>query len=158
MGSAPVSEEDFAEARRRFLAGLTEGRDANELAASIFDLHPRNNTFPGEVFMELAADAMAGAVAAGVGPIEYEGLLNRFLPECEFRGREKYKIRAALLLSAARAGGLEPDLFDDVAMWASDDYWRYALLAAVALIRSIADGRGVGVETVAVELGSKHGL
>lgn len=32
----------------------------------MLDLHPKNNTFPGEVFMELAADALeiAGSIAS----------------------------------------------------------------------------------------------
>lgn len=158
MVSAPVSDEDFVEARRRFLVGLANGRDAHEIVSAVFDLHPKNNTFPGEVFLELAADALAGAVEVGLGPVDYEGLLERFLPECEFRGKDIEKIRTAVLLSAARAGGLQPDLFDDVAYWATDDYWRYALLAAVALVRSVADAQSVDVQAVVRDLASRHGI
>lgn len=42
--------EDRAEALRRFLVGLARVDEANQLSATIVDLHVRNNTFPGEVF------------------------------------------------------------------------------------------------------------
>jgi hypothetical protein len=52
------TDEDRAEALRRLLVGLARGDDANQLSSAIADLHVRHNTFPGEVFMELAADAL----------------------------------------------------------------------------------------------------
>ena len=74
----------------RLLVGLADGVDLFELAGSVADLHPKSNTFPGEVFMGLAADALE-------------------------------------------------------IWWGADDYWRYALYAAVALIRASADKQGVPV-------------
>jgi hypothetical protein len=46
------TDDDHAEALRRFLAGLLRDDDANQLVADIADLYVRHNTFPGEVFME----------------------------------------------------------------------------------------------------------
>jgi hypothetical protein len=43
--------------------------------------------------------------------------------------------------SAGLRGGLDPDLLDEVGYW-NDDYWRYALLAAIALIRASAAKTG----------------
>ena len=48
------SDEDRLEALRRLLSGLADGADVHELTVSIAPLHPKNNTFPGEVFMVLA--------------------------------------------------------------------------------------------------------
>jgi len=51
-------------------------------------LHPRDNTFPGEVFLHLAADALDWCGASRADPLTLEGLRERFLPECAFRGRQ----------------------------------------------------------------------
>ncbi|MBA3362281.1 MAG: hypothetical protein H0T94_12590 [Acidimicrobiia bacterium] len=75
----------------------------------MLDLHPKNNTFPGEEFMELAADALEIAGVNREFPISYEGLSSKYLPECEFHGRENRKIQYAILTPAAVRGGLEPD-------------------------------------------------
>ncbi|HYZ54848.1 MAG TPA: hypothetical protein VE733_15265 [Streptosporangiaceae bacterium] len=76
----------------------------------------------------------------------------RFLPECAFRGREKRKLAFAVLVAAAHHGGAEPDLLDEVAWWQTDDFWQYALFAAVAYIRIAADRAGVPVRQVCQEL------
>src|SRR5262245_903191 len=49
--------EDTVAARRMLLDGLTRDADIFDLADELAPLHPRNNTFPGEVFLHLAADA-----------------------------------------------------------------------------------------------------
>ena len=158
MARRRPTEEDRLEALRRLLSGLAEGADAHELTMSMADLHPKNNTFPGEVFMGLAADAVEAAGATRDGPIPYEGLRERYLPECKFRGRENRKIQFAILTSAAVRGGLEPDLLDEVSWWRDDDYWRYALYAAVALIRAAADRQGVSVVPLVQKLAEHHGV
>lgn len=158
MARRRPTEEDRLEALRRLLTGLAEGADAHELTMSMADLHPKNNTFPGEVFMGLAADALEAAGATRHGPLPYEGLRERYLPECEFRGRENRKIQFAILTSAAVRGGLEPDLLDEVVWWRNDDYWRYALYAAVALIRSAAERQGDSIVPLVQQLADHHGV
>jgi hypothetical protein len=148
---------ECSEALRRVLAGLAQGDDAFGLAASVAALHRADDTFPGEVFMCLAADALD---CAGVGrqcPIRYEGLLERYLPECEFRGRQNQKIKFAVLASASLRGGLEPDLLGEVIWWQSDDFWRYALWAA-AIIRSCADRQGMSLADFAGQLAVHQGV
>lgn len=81
-----------------------------------------------------------------------EGLLAAFLPEQEFRGRENRKIRYALFACSSTSAGLEPDLLDEVSWWQTDDFWRYALCAAVALIRASAAHRGMSVTAMVNEL------
>ncbi len=48
---------------------------------------------------------------------------------------ENHKFRFAVLAVAALRGGAEPDLLDEVARWQTDDFWQYALFAAIAYIR-----------------------
>jgi len=150
--------EDRAEAMRRLLLGLVEGNDIFDLEASIEELHPRNNTFPGEVFLRLAGDALDLTGVSRDEPIPYEGLREKYLAECEYRGRDNRKIQFAILASAAARGGVEPDLLEEVVWWRADDFWRYALEAAVALIRSCADRRNQPVAAFAKELGARLGI
>ena len=158
MATKRPTEQDQREALRRFLSGLAEGADVFELAESMADLHPKNNTFPGEVFMALAADVLELANVTRSDPIRYEGLREAYLPECEFRGRENRKIQYALLTSGSLRGGLEPDLLDEVMWWHADDYWRYALYAAVALIRAAADHQAISVAELVQQLGAHHDI
>lgn len=138
VGMAKPTEEDRIEATRRLLAGLVAGVDANRLVVDMADLHVRHNTFPGEVFMELAADALRAAGVERAPGIAYRELLSKHLAEVEFRGKEHRRIQHAILTAFAVHGGLEPDLLDEVTYWI-EQYWQYALLAAVAIIRQCAE-------------------
>ena len=112
-------------------------RDAEvfNIVSELAPLHPRNNTFPGEVFLQIAADALDWCGASRADPLALEGMRERFLPECAFRSRQNKKFQFAVLASAALHGATEPDLLDEVAWWQTDDFWQYALYAAVAYIR-----------------------
>ena len=107
--------EDAATARRILLDGLARGADIDELLTEVAPLHPRDNTFPGEVLLRLAADALAWCGASRADPLDLEGIRERFLPECTFRGRQNKKLQYALLVAAALHGGTDPDLLDEVA-------------------------------------------
>ena len=158
MARQVPTEEDRDEALRRLLSGLAASDDVFELTASVAHLHPKYNTFPGEVFMDLAADALEIAGATRNDPIPYEGLREIYLPECEFRGRDNRRIQYAILTSASVRGGLEPDLLDEAAWWRADDYWRYALYAAVALIRAGAERQGVTIAQMVEQLADRIGV
>jgi len=81
----------------------------------------------------------------------------RFLPEYAFRGRENKKLQFAILAAAALRGGTEPDLLDEVSWWQTDDFWQYALYAAVAYIRAAAQRAGVPARQVCEELAERDG-
>ena len=57
---APASPtaQDAATARQILLDGLAHDVDVVEILTQLAPLHPQNNTFPGEVFLRLAADAL----------------------------------------------------------------------------------------------------
>ena len=144
--------EDAITARQTLLGGLARDEDIFEVTAELQPLHPRNNTFPGEVFLRLAADALDWCGASRANPVPLEGIRERFLPECAFRGRENRKLQYAILAAAALRGGVEPDLLDEVVWWQTDDFWQYAMFAAVAYIRVAANRAGVPVSQVCQEL------
>jgi hypothetical protein len=76
------------------------------------------------VLLRLAADALAWCGASRAQPLPLEGLWERYLPECAFRGRQNAKLQYAVLAAAAVHGGAEPDLLQEVADWQADDFWR----------------------------------
>jgi hypothetical protein len=81
-----------------------------------------------------------------------EGIGERFLPELGFRGRQRGKLQFAVLAAAAMRGGTDPDLLDEAARWRTDDFWGYALYAAVAYVRAAASRAGVPVAQACQEL------
>jgi hypothetical protein len=149
--------EDTVTARRVLLDGLARDADIFELVSELAPLHPRDSTFPGEVFIRVAADALDWCGASRADPLPLEGLRERFLPECAFRGRQNTKVQYAVLAAAALHGGTEPDLLDEVAWWQADDFWQYALFAAVAYIRAAASRAGVPVRQACQDLGERPG-
>jgi hypothetical protein len=148
--------EDAATARRLLLDGLARGADVFELLAELAPLHPRDNTFPGEVLLRLAADALDWCGASRADPLALDGIRERFLAECTFRGRQNKKLQYALLVAAALGGGTEPDLLDEVAWWQTDDFWQYALFATVAYVRAAANRAGVPVRQACQDLAQHH--
>jgi hypothetical protein len=79
------------------------------------------------------------------------------LPERTFRGRHNTKLQYAVLAAAALQGGTEPDLLDEVAWWQTDDFWQYALFAAVAYVRAAASRAGVPVRQACQDLAQRPG-
>jgi hypothetical protein len=148
---------DDARAAVGFLLGAVEtGGDIYDALDQVRPLHPKDNTFPGEVFMRLAAEALGLGGVSAERPLSSEGLVERYLPECGFRGKDASKLRYALLAAAATHGGVEVELFDEVAYWGTDDFWSYAGLGAVAWARAVADERGLPLAELCQQLQAQH--
>jgi hypothetical protein len=64
MARKRPTPEDAATARRILLDGLARDARLSELLGELEPLHPRNDTFPGEVFLYLAADALESCRAS----------------------------------------------------------------------------------------------
>jgi hypothetical protein len=155
---APTAE-DRLQAIRTALSGIGSGSDLGELRLELYPLHPKHNTFPGEVFLELAADAIEEAGASRDEPIEFEGIRERYLPECTAHTKaqhqhSKYALRAAAMLRA----GVDPGLLDEVIWWQSDDVWVWALDALAVYARAAADRTGMSVAEICERLARRHGV
>jgi len=59
-------------ARQTLLDGLARDVDIVELESELVPLHPRDNTFPGEVFLRLAADALDWCGTSRADPLPLE--------------------------------------------------------------------------------------
>ena len=57
--SAGPFQDDYDDAARLGLLGLTAGQELDSIMERMAELHPRNNTFPAEILLELAAEAIA---------------------------------------------------------------------------------------------------
>ena len=107
--------QDAATARQVLFDGLEHDVGIAEILNRLAPLHPRNDTFPGEVLTCLAADALAWAAVDRAHPVDLAGFRERFLPDCEVTGRDRRKLQFAVFAAAARHGGVEVDLLDEVA-------------------------------------------
>jgi hypothetical protein len=144
--------EDAVTARRVLLGGLARNVGIFELASELAVLHSRDDTFPGEVFLRVAADALDLCGTSRADPLPLERLREQFLPEPAFRGRDNKKFQYTVLAAAALHGGTELDLLDEVSWWQTDDFWQYALFAAVAFIRAAASRAAISVPQACQEL------
>jgi hypothetical protein len=153
------SDEDYESAARLGLLGLMAEQDADSIMERLVALHPRNNTFPAEVLLELAARAIEESGASPDEPIQYEGLRDRHLPEYHFRGKsQQHKSHHALMAAAMIRAGVYPDLLDEAHGWGIDDMWEYAFYALVLYGRAAAERTGRPVEDIASALAERQGI
>lgn len=78
-------------------------------------------------------------------------MLSTHLSEIQFRGKDHRRIQYAMLTAVSVHGGFEPDLLDEVTYWI-DQYWQYALFAAIAITRACAERSDTPIETFAADL------
>ena len=153
------TEEDRREAILLALDGIATGRDVFDIARDLAPLHPKNDTFPGEVLLELAADAIGLAGATGKGPIIYEGIRERYLPECEFRSKHDHRgSHYALMAAAMIRAGVQPDLLDEVIWWPQDDLWRFALYALVIYVRVASERTARAPAAIAQRIAARYSV
>lgn len=139
------------------LRGVASGGPLADIARDLEPLHPRNNTFPGEVMLEVAADAMTVAGFSRATPVDFEGIVERHLAEHQISGNTaRQKMRYALFAAAALHGGARPDLLEDVAWYQADDFWVYAMYAAVILIRAAAERAAMDARDVCTAIARQH--
>lgn len=156
MGRISLSDDDKRAAVLELLESLGRGDDLEVIVESARLRHPKNDTFPGEVFLDVARDALDLAGATRLQPIAYDGLRDALLVEWPLRGKEKARFQHAVLAAAAGRGGIEPDLLDEVIWSHGDDFWFYGTLAAVACIRAAAEARDKPVAAVCDELSRRR--
>jgi hypothetical protein len=156
---AGPTDEDYEDAARLGLLGLMAGQHSDSTMEQLDALHPRNDTFPAEVLLELAAEAIAESGASPAEPIQYEGMRDRYLPEYHFRGKsQQHKSHYALAAAAMIRAGVYPDLLDEAYGWGIDDMWEYAFYALVLYGRVAAERTGRSLEDVASALAKGRGI
>ena len=153
------TDEDRDTAIAIALKGLAHGDDVNELAARLAPLHPHHDTFPGEVLLDLAADAIGVSGASRRSPIHFEGIRERYLPAGTAHTKaEHHKSKFALRAAAMLHGGVDPGLLDEVQWWHTDDLWYWSLEALTVYVRAAADRTGQSVESICRQLANDRGI
>jgi hypothetical protein len=157
--STGPSGADHLDAARLGLLSLTADQDLDVSMRRLTDLHPRNNTFPAEVLLELAAEAIGESGASPTGPIQYEGIRDRYLPEYVFRGKaQQHKSHYALMAAATIRAGVYPDLGDEAYGWGIEDMWEYAFYALVIYARIAAERSGRSPDAVVTAIAKRRGI
>jgi hypothetical protein len=155
------SDDDYDNAARLGLLGLTADEDAevDSIMMQLAALQPRNNTFPAEVLLELAAEIIEESGASPADPINYEGMRDRHLPEYHFRGKyQQHKSNYALMAAAMIRAGVYPDLLDEAYGWGIDDMWKFAFYAVVLYGRVTAERTGRSLDDIAAALAERRGI
>jgi hypothetical protein len=131
------------------LNGLAHADGLSEIAARLAPLHPRHDTFPGEVLLDLATDAIAISDASRQSPMLFEDIRERYLPDGTANTKaQHHKTKFALRAAAMLHGGVDPGLLEEVQWWRTDDLWYWSLEALVAYVRAAADRAAQPVETI----------
>ena len=159
VAKKPLTAEDRSRAIRIVLQGIAAGVDFADLARKFEPLHARHDTFPGEVFLELAADALEEGGISRDQPVDYEGIRERHLPERQFRGRtEHHRSHYALRAVAMIRSGVTPDLLEEVGWWDTNDLWVWSLYALLIYARVAAERTGEPVAVICQRLAGRHGV
>ena len=79
------------------------------------------------------------------------------LREVDLRGKRRSRFQYAVLTAFALHGGVEPDLLDEVTYWI-EQYWEFALLALIAIVRACAERSGTTPEAFAADLAAGLGI
>ena len=141
------------------LSGIADDIELGQLAALLEPLHPKNNTFPGEVLLELAADAIEEGCARREQPLKFEGIRKRHLPEDRAHTRaQHHKAEYALRAAAMVRGGVDPALLDEVSWWRTDDLWFWALEALVTYVRAGAEHSTESVAVICGRIATRHDI
>jgi hypothetical protein len=153
------NNEDYSEATRLGLLALMADQDAESTMAGLAALHPRNNTFPAEVLLELAAEAIVESGASAAEPIQYVGMRDRYLADYHFRGKlQQHKSHYALMAAAMIRAGVYPDLLDEADGWGLEDMWEYAFYALVLYTRVAAERTGRPTDEVVAAIAERRGV
>ena len=140
------------------LNGLAGGDELSEIAARLAPLHPRHDMFPGEVLLDLAADAIGLSGASRGSPIPFEGIHERYLTDGTAHTKAEHHKSKFALRAAGMHGGVDPGLHDEVQWWQTDDAWYWSLEALVAYVRAAADRTGDPVESICHRLAHDRGV
>ena len=139
------------------LSGIASDRELGEVARDLEPLHPKNNTFLGELLLELAADAIEESGASRAAPLDMERVRERLLPEDRAHTRaQHHEAEFALRAGAMVRAGVDPALLDEVAWWREDDLWFWCLEALVVYVRAASERTGQPIVQICQQIADHH--
>ena len=122
-------------------------------------LHIRDNTFPAEVLLELAAEAIEESGTSPAEPMHYEGMPRSTSPRVPLP-RQAASTQEPLCADGRRddQGRRLPDLLDEAAGWGIEDMWEYAFYALLLYGRTAAERTRQPPEAIAAAIARRHGI
>ncbi len=144
-------------ARQTLLDGLARDIDIFELMSELLPLHPRDNTFPGEVFLRLAADALDWCGPAGPARCPWRDYASGSCPSApSAAGKTRSSSTQCWPQQPSMAGPTRTCLMRSPGGRPTTS-GKYALFATVAYIRAAASRAGVPVRQTCRDLAPPSG-
>ncbi len=141
------------------LTRIASGEPFDETSRWLQPLSGCEFPFPGDVFVELAADALAVAGATRANPVSLADAYECHLPERPISGNAAHqKSRAALLAAVALHAGIVPDYDEIAGWWRVPDFEVWAFQACVTLVRVAAERTNQPVIAVCAEIAASRDL
>ena len=155
----PTTAAERAEVATIALTRIASGEPFDEIRAWLQPVSDHEFPFPADVFIELAADALAVAGATRAHPMSLTDAYERHLPERPISGNTAHqKSRAALLAAVALHAGIVPDYGEIAGWWRLQDFDVRAYETCVTLIRVAAERTGQPVAAVCAQIAAARDL
>jgi hypothetical protein len=157
VGTKYPTPDDHVQAKSIALSGMANDLELGEIAEQLHPLHTKNNPFPGEVLLDLAADALEESGATRAEPLDSDGIRQRYLPEDHAHTKaQHHKAEYALRAAAMVRAGVDPALLDEVTWWHTDDLWFWALEALMIYVRAASERSGRSVAQLCERIAQRH--
>ena len=121
-------------------------------------LHPRNNTFPAEVLLELAAEAIAESGRHRPNRSSTRGSGTATCPSTSSTASPSSTRAITRCMAAAMIrAGVYPDLLDEAYGWGIEDMWRTPSMPWCLRPESLPSGPDDSLEEIATALAERQG-
>jgi hypothetical protein len=158
MAAAKIaSEANHTEVAGILLEGLGNGTPLDEIWRALRPWADYAFPFPGDVFTEIGAQALAVASVAPEAPLSLTNATERYLVESPVSGNTAHqKHRAAMQAVIAEHAGIVVDYDEIAGWWQVQDYASHALDAAVVIVRAAADHCDRSVTSLCAEIAERR--
>jgi hypothetical protein len=152
-----AGEAQRLEAARLFLAGVAGNERLDDALDRLRPFADFAFPFPGDVLVELAADALELSGATRATPVSLSDAPETYLSEWTISGNTAHqKSRAAIEASVALHAGVAVDYGAVAGWWQVQDFAFYAFQAAVIMIRLAAATTGRATDSICAEIAAKR--
>ena len=160
MGKQTVAgEAQRLEAARLLLAGVAGDERLDDVLGRLRPFADYAFPFPGDVLVELAADALELAGATRATPVSLSDATQTYLPEWTVSGNTAHqKSRSAIEAAVALHAGIAVDYGEVAGWWQVQDFAFYAFQTAVIMIRLAAATTGRPADSICAEIAARRHL
>ncbi len=152
-----AGEAQRLELARLFLAGVAGGEPLDDVLGLLRPFSDYAFPFPGDVLVELAADALELVGATRAAPVSLSEAHVTYLAEWTISGNVAHqKSRAAIEAAVALYAGIAVDYGEVAGWWHVQDFTFYAFQTAVIMIRLAAATTGQPAGSICAEIAARR--